>query len=157
MRRLLVTSIGALTLAVACGGVAVIDAGSGAGGSGGGSSSSSSGSSTSTNTNTSTSTGTGSVDCDQLLTEYARQLEIAKTCIDDITFEQCTRVVDSSLACPCDTSVNPSNTEAVDALRSLSEAYRSANCTLPPCPPVECVELQGAGCNMSSCVDYGPD
>ena len=103
--------------------------------------------------------------CTQLEQQYSAYLAQAKGCNSLINSLQCTQLVDTELACPCSTYVNPANTDALKRLAELKTEFGQKMCMEGvACPAIACIEPQGSACQPNGaggdgdgCVDFGPD
>lgn len=97
------------------------------------------------------SAGAPPLDCGGLEAAYAEALEQAKVCAngpDPVI--PCSEKVPNELACPCETFVNPGNSEAVTKLHDLEEQWKKQECGKNvPCPEIACPVPASAICSNS--------
>lgn len=101
-------------------------------------------------------------DCQAIETAYREAVAKAKSCDPAIDIPQCTELVPSELSCPCDTSINPANAEAVAEMDMHSAQWDAEGCVAEACPAVECPNVQGGFCSSAggpggNCEDALPD
>lgn len=106
------------------------------------------------------SAGAGPLDCGGLEAAYAEALEQAKACENGPDpVQPCSLQVPNELACPCETFVNPGNSEAVTKLEALKEQWETQQCGKNvACPEIACPVPASAICSSSGgkgshCVD----
>jgi hypothetical protein len=106
------------------------------------------------------SAGAGPVTCADLESAYAKALDAAKLCANGPDpVQPCSELVPNELACPCETFVNPGNTEAVKTLHDLQDQWTKQDCGKNiACPEIACPVPASAICSSSGgkgshCVD----
>jgi hypothetical protein len=136
----LIVPVAGLEVGAGCGGKAVVDGamtGTGGGAGTGGT----------TGTSTSIASGGGSpMSCDEIDVAYLEQVALAKACSVELQVTQCTLQLDSDLACPCPTYVNPANAAAVSMLTQLRTAWNAQSCPGGTCDAGLCPVPDGEGC-----------
>jgi hypothetical protein len=84
--------------------------------------------------------------CDEIDVAYLEQVALAKACSVELQVTQCTLQLDSDLACPCPTYVNPANAAAVSMLTQLRTAWNAQSCPGGTCDAGLCPVPDGEGC-----------
>lgn len=101
----------------------------------------------------------GGTTCAELAQQYKASLDEAKSCESSITSKQCLELVDTELACPCDTYVNAANALAVQALKDLKTAWGKASCATGQicgvCKAVDGADCQPGATGAHGCYDFG--
>jgi hypothetical protein len=103
--------------------------------------------------------------CSVLNEAYIKAVEEAHACNIAVSAEQCTVKTKTALDCPCDTFINPYNTDAVKEMNEAQSQWKAKGCQSQGCPPMPCPEIMGAGCqekiggnpNQGVCFDHLPD
>lgn len=89
--------------------------------------------------------------CATFAQEYEAELQFAKQCCPFCNSIQCTQTVPNRLLCGCPTSVDQANSAHLATMEELEASWKAYGCAYsPPCPPVACQELTGAGCTADS-------
>ena len=102
--------------------------------------------------------GTCKTSCEDLIKQYAAELQKAKKCSGGpSSIPECTMQVYSYVGCGCPTYANPANVAAIQALKSIKSQWATkSSSTVIPCPPVSCKKITKGVCGFgatSFCMD----
>lgn len=102
--------------------------------------------------------GGSATSCGDLEQQYQSLLAQARVCDPANSGKQCSALVDTELACPCATYVNPANADALQKLAELKLTWAAQEC-VEQCPAVVCQTPDGAECQpgrtgVHACFDF---